>query len=99
MYLVIRTGYEGIEELNWLTSDPMEAIKKAKLLQMVCVKELVDLAYNPADFEDDDTYLDKLTDEKIQHTKDFVCVQKWTGEKFVCACAELGINPSKRMFR
>jgi hypothetical protein len=99
MYLVIRTGYEGIEELNWLTSDPGEAINKAKLLQIVCVKELIDHAYKFDDDDSDEIIIEEISEKEIQHAKDFVCIQKWTGDEFICACAELGISPSESMFR
>lgn len=97
MYLVIKTGYEGIEDLYWLTSDSNEAIRKMKELQIKEVKELIDMADV---FENEEgATIEEITDEMIQHTKDFICIQKWDGNKFYCACSELGVKPSKMMLR
>lgn len=97
IYLVIKTGYEGIEELNWLTSNPQEAIQKAMLMKIASVKELVDMAY--CFEEEDELVLEEITEKDIQRAKDFICIQKWTGSEFICACSELNMKPSQSMLR
>ena len=99
MYLVINTGYEGIEELYWLTNDSQEAVNKKKELEIVSIKNLIDGAYKFEDEETDSFIIEEITDNDIQRVRDLICIQKWTGDKFVCACAELGVEPSQRMLR
>lgn len=97
MYLIIKTGWEGIEDLLWLTDSPEEAISKAIEAKTTAIKELIDMAYTLED--EDDFVVEEISQEDIQRAKDFICIQKWNGSRFICACEELGIGPSKKMFR
>lgn len=88
-YLLIETGYEGIESLCWLTDDPVEVKEQFTQFSEKKVKYLKDL------FKDSDLPIHRTP----QQIKDFFCVQKWNGKAFKCVCEEIGTKPSKLMLR
>ena len=89
-YLIIKTGYEGIEELCWLGEDQEQAIAKVKELREKVVTDFKEL------FKDDP---DMLNEERLQNEADFICVQEWNGVGFNCVCSRLRVSPSKPMLR
>jgi len=94
-YLIIKTGCEGIEELCFLTSLPKEAIEKTMELKRTILeeKEKAKIRDRKDGFSNHESFYDFI------YNPDFYCVQKWDGEKFKCACSELGVKPSKLMLR
>lgn len=103
-YLIIETGYEGIQTLCYLTLDKTDAVFKLKEFQDKKVEAERKLQKEMNEHwikEGRPELVDKtrFTKRRIQHIKDFFCVQKWNGEKFKCVCKELGVAPSKLMLR
>jgi len=96
-YLVIETGYEGIESLCWLTVNKEEAITKRE--------EMIDKKFQERkemwEEWNKDPELKEINHpmKKREDIADFFCIQKWDGEEFDCVCRELGVKVSKPMFR
>ena len=93
-YLIIQTGYEGIEQLNYLTSLPTLAIKR---LEQIYEEIDNNSERDPDGWREENNFIAKR--HQIQKDKDFYCIQKWNGKKFDCACHLLGVEPSKLMLR
>jgi hypothetical protein len=93
-YLIIQTGYEGIESLDFLTTKSALAIQK---LGHIHEKIENDNERDPEWCLDENNFIAKL--HSIQGKKDFYCIQKWNGKKFDCVCSKLGISPSTLMLR
>jgi len=89
IFLVIETGYEGIEQLCWLTDSPKEAIKKLKFFRRKEWKKRKRIYKGRP----------KILQPKRRYVWDFFCIQKWDGKEFKCVCSELGVSPSEPMFR
>ena len=93
LYLLIKTGYEGIEELCYLSDSSSTILEKRKEFitkNLVEEKEL---------WKDECTELREEMVSSEQEVADFFCVQHWDGEKFACVCSKLGVSPSKLMLR
>jgi hypothetical protein len=84
MYIVIKTGYEGIEEMCYLSDDKTTIVQK--------MRDIIEDGWMEEE-RDDPGWFSK------QEYADFYCIQKWDGERFDCACAELGVESSKEMLR
>lgn len=96
-YLVVKTGYEGIEELAYLTGDPKIAVKKLKELRKKDYEEQKKLEKEwnkDLPKEDRDSY-----SYTRQHVYNFWCIQEWDGKSFKCICRKLGIPPTEMMLR
>lgn len=92
VYLIIETGYEGIEQLCYLTDSREEAVAyKAKAIEEKRreQEEIAEMLRKEG--------LDPH--EGSRDVADFFCIQKWDGKEFSCACGDLGVAPSKPMFR
>jgi hypothetical protein len=103
-YLIIETGCEGIESLLWLAETKEEAIEKVKDYREKIIEEKIQHRKKMNEWwrKENSPELcesEELTDEEKQNLRDFICVQKWNGKRFACACGELHVNPSKLMLR
>ena len=103
-YLIIETGYEGIESLLWLAETKKEAIEKVKKYREKTVEEKIQQRKDMNELwrKENKPELcesEELTDEEKQNLRDFICVQKWNGKQFACVCGELDVRPSKLMLR
>ena len=103
-YLIIETGYEGIESLLWLTETKEAAIEKVKEFREKAITDKIQQRKDMNKFwrKENKPKLcepEELTDEEKQNLQDFICVQKWNGKKFACVCGDLGVKPSKLMLR
>ena len=88
-YLVIETGYEGIEKLCWLTENREYAISKRE--------EFI----NKKVERDKELWKD-YPEHRLksrQEIANFFCIQEWTGKEFQCVCKELGVKVTKLMLR
>jgi len=96
IFLLIETGYEGIQQLCWLSEDKEEILKKRDVFINDKIKQKEEdnkiLKQEIPDFEPSPV-------RERQYYADFFCVQKWDGKEFSCACGELKVNPSKLMLR
>lgn len=107
IYLVIKTGYEGIEELCFGTLDEQKAVGKIKELKNKVQKyidELEELKKNNPNkncSEINDIMYDKYDDFSTVNKPDFYCIQKFDNDKqeFICVCSLLEVSPSKLMLR
>lgn len=95
-FLLIETGYEGIQNLCWLSEDKDEILKKREEFIDKKIEDKKEL--NKLLLEDTPDYPIREPYPR-QHYADFFCVQKWDGKKFSCVCNELEVNPSKLMLR
>ena len=103
-YLIIETGYEGIESLLWLTDSQEEAIEKVKEFRERAIEDKIQQRKDMNELWRKENApglceSEELTEEEKQHIRDFICVQKWNGKQFACVCGDLGVNPSKLMLR
>ena len=128
-YVVIVTGYEGIDQLVWAGMDHEEAVRRVLALRdriakaVARYKELQEPVnrlcdavaeapdqeeatrlWNEADqrmFETMEAEFGKAWTDVAYGTSDHVCVQVYEPEKDAvrCCCGELGVGPSKPMFR
>lgn len=103
-YLIIKTGFEGIEKLCYLTKNKEEAIRNFKRIKEEEIKEIekdrkVMNEYWRKEKKLEMIKEEKLTQEEIQKIEDFFCIQKWDGKEFSCACEELGVPPSEPKWR
>jgi len=92
-YLIIKTGYEGIEELCYLTADKDEVKQKFEELVLKEVEEYEELKK----LAKQEGFT--LSSKSEQEIRDFFCVQKWNGREFKCACGDFDLAPSKLMLR
>lgn len=91
VYLIMKVGCEGIEELNYLTDDSKDAKKKLRKLR----KEMMDeKRKTKAEDRKKGELLDRRFYEFIYNT-DLYCVQKWDGKEFKCACQDLGFKTKR----
>ena len=95
IYVVVKTGCEGIDELCYATTDPKEAVRAIKKLRLQILKEKEKA--KKRDAKNGRQLEERLYD--FTYDPDFYCVQKWDGKKFNCCCKELGVSPSKSMWR
>jgi hypothetical protein len=95
-YLIIQTGYEGIESLDFLTVKADLAIEKLKQIHTQIEVEN-ERGSDTHYWSDTNNFIQML--HRIQGLKDFYCIQKWDGENFDCVCSKLGQGPSKLMLR
>ena len=93
-YLIIETGFEGIEELCYLTDIPAKAVKRLRKIHQKIDDES---ERDPESWREQNNFIANL--HRIQDKKDFYCIQRWNGQTFECACNELGIETSKLMLR
>lgn len=102
-FVVIRCGHEGIENLVYASRDGKDA--SAKVLSMR--SEILAAQARMAACGGEDAYDRMLHDKEIDFTEytnatynnpDAICVQKWDGRGFSCACAELGCKSGKPWF-
>lgn len=103
-FLIIETGYEGIESLLWLAETKEEAIEKVKEYREKAIEEKIQHQKDMNEHcrkENKPEFCksEELTDEEKQDIRDFICVQKWNGKRFACVCGELDVRPSKPMLR
>lgn len=95
-FLLIETGYEGIEQLCWLSSDKEEILRKREEFINAKIKQKEEdnklLKQEMPDFE-------PFPVRERQYYADFFCIQKWDGKEFSCDCGELDVKPSKIMLR
>ena len=107
-FLIIKCGYEGIEDLCYLTNDSKDVIYKILSLR----KDIQDNRDKVKDFDIDldgdewevkEKISELYVDEKISYevyssfsdNPDQYCVQKWNGKEFNCCCKELGVEASE----
>ena len=109
-FLIIKCGYEGIENLCHLTDDPKDAKNKILSLRKDItdkqneVKDLgIDIDLDGDYWELSEKVANLYVDEKISRevyqsfsdNPDQYCVQKWNGKEFECCCKELGVEASE----
>jgi len=94
-YLLMKCGYEGIEELTFLSNDVKEITEKLNSvysdiderikLKLEYTEEEIENLLNKNDF--------KLYD-KLAHIpdKESYCIQRWNGIEFKCCCKDLGFG-------
>ena len=103
VYIIIETGYEGIENLCYLTESPMDVVEQIQRIREQAIVDQIEFnkELNKINAENDFDWKEpeRLTKREKQQIRDFYCVQKWDGKEFSCACDELGVNPSKLMLR
>ena len=106
VYLIIKTGYEGIEDICYCSHFKFRAKKYLKKAQANEVEneaaQHIELALDNQ--FPDNRYATELNNHilrirKEQKIRDFFCVQKWSGKAFECVCQELDVSPSKLMLR
>ena len=96
-YLIIETGYEGIESLCWLTESKEEAISKREEFidkKMEEDREMWEEWQKNPELAEIDRPLKKRED-----VANFFCIQEWNGKEFECVCRDLGVKITKLMFR
>lgn len=99
LYLIIECGHEGIESILFPTQDPEEAKEKVIFLR----KSIIEAKAKRHSFGEDKwkemMNADEITWEEYERGEygkaDSYCAQKWNGQKFVCCCPELGVEPSE----
>ena len=107
-YLLIKCGYEGIEQLIMPSNEPMVLINEINRIrsQINVIKEKkIQLAKeNNIDINDiykvdefwGDLYVDgTITNEEFDLSDEdpkSFCIQKWNGNNFNCCCKELNVN-------
>ena len=89
MYLIIQTGYEGIEKLCWLTDKKEESLTKREEFIDKEVRHQKDM------WQDFPDYRIKTR----QEIADFFCIQQWKNNRFDCVCKEVGVKINKLMLR
>lgn len=104
VYLLIETGYEGIERLCYVTKSPKIAIVQKKKFQEEAIKKKIERNKDANKYwkkEGKRMFLEPetLTEEQKQSIRNFFCIQKWNGKDFECACKELKVEPSEMMLR
>lgn len=104
IYVIIETGYEGIEALLYATTDKNQITEKVKQLRKKAIQEKIRLRKEMSKHWREEGHPElcepeSLTDEEKQNIEDFICVQKWNGKKFDCVCQEFDVSPSKLMLR
>lgn len=98
-YLIIKTGYEGIEDLYLLSDNKEEVIEEVKQLKSNAIKKEREYIERETKEYGEVFETEEIKLKEINAAADFICVQKWDGQKFDCCCDELGVNPSKPMLR
>jgi hypothetical protein len=98
IYLIIETGYEGIEALCHLTDDVDEAKATKKREEDRVVEERKSFLVHDREIGMSKAYIEEQ-ESRLGEARDFICVQKWDGKSFDCACGDLGVSPSKLMLR
>jgi hypothetical protein len=95
-YLIIRHGYEGIQEIVYPTDNKDDVI-----LKFNSILENIKIArekYGNYESEDliDMLLKKEITNKDIDYAKhnnpEDYCIYKWNGEKFGCACEELNVQ-------
>lgn len=95
-YLIIKTGYEGIEQLAFLTEDLKKATKKMEYFH----HKIDEIERDVDGWRDENNFI-AVRHEK-QKKKDWYCLQKWNGREFDCVCkATLSpdYRPNRMMLR
>lgn len=109
IFVVIECGYEGIENLSYATTDSKLAVERTKSLraEILAAKEHKKKVLEEFGDEEDENchdawtrmYLSGELDHKEHDLEykdpDSICLQKWDGNKFSCACTELGCPGEK----
>jgi len=101
IYVVVKTGCEGIDKLCYATTDPKEALNAIEKLRKNILEEKEQRKKEDMEFgyaKEERRQLDERFYD-FRYDPDFYCIQKWDGKKFTCCCAELGCKPSKLMLR
>ncbi len=104
VFLLIETGYEGIEHILGAYQTGEEAAKE--LLSLRKYREtarpiqrdragLEPLKYYPKEYKDPDCRYRPY----MPSNPDFWCVLKLSGHQSKCVCREFGVEPSKNMMR
>jgi hypothetical protein len=104
-YLLIKCGYEGIEQLVMPSNEPDVLVKKINDIRnkIITAKEHRKRV-NAAAGQDENTVVDawgdlyvaqKITEEEwdlgLEEPRAY-CIQKWDGVCFNCCCKELKVN-------
>lgn len=119
IYVIVVTGYEGIERLAWAGEDREEAIHQVQQLRDRLAKvnarrdelepksDLLKTKEGQKQYHEMIHQMYRALEEEFgedgwSHLKpDHVCVHGYdpTTNEFKCRCADLGVSPSKPMFR
>jgi len=110
VYVVIKCGYEGIEQLVYATLNAEEVTEKVKTLrdEILSAKSRmnkINEEFGEEEDEDYNTHYDRMqisgeiTWEEYSMAKysnpNAYCAQKWNGKSFGCACKELNCEPDE----
>jgi len=102
-FLIVETGFEGINEILYFTEDAVEVVKKIEEYRTKKVEDEIKMNKElNKDCEREGSELrwpTELAPEQEQSLKDFICVMAWNGKKFKCVCSKLGVKPSQTMWR
>jgi len=104
LYLIIETGYEGIESLLYVTKSTKRAKEKLLYYKEKAIKDKIAMRKRFNKDWDKEGHpefkeSEELTEEEKQKLRDFICVQKWNGKEFDCACSDFDLGPSQLMLR
>jgi len=104
LYLLIRYGYEGIEEIIMPASKPLILVNKINDIRNK-IKEFTkrrkelqktnETPYGEENIWDQMYQDDKITPEEWELSyanEKFYCIQKWDSKEFKCCCKELNVN-------
>lgn len=81
-YILIKVGYEGIDELVWLSPDS-NIIKGIR--ERAIKVDIAEANLRSKRFKFDRIFSDKEITDRY-------CVMQWDGKHFKCVCHELGIE-------
>jgi len=113
IFVIIKYGFEGIDKLVYVTNSADDASDKVKSLRQETLnakERMQRILSEHGDEEDEnfDNYYDRMLKKKeiewSEYEKakfenpDAYCVQKWDGQKFSCACQEIGCEPSEMWY-
>ena len=107
-YLLIKCGYEGIEDLIYLTTDRDIIVEKiTKIRDKINKnKENFEKIINELglDKEDDEAIQKAMLNNDVKYKKyrsymyenpDQYCIRYWNGKNFSCHCKELDVKPTE----